>query len=164
MDWTDERWNGLLGGYRIPYDPRPTLKELLNDPGCDQLWLALWEDLYHQGDVGEASYASVSVLAQIASADPAGDWNPYALAASIEQARWSGSNPSLPDWMAPEYAAAWQRLFGSAMNLLERTDSETVVASTLAVIAIHKGQKTLGRMAMLTEDERKEMLDEVGWG
>jgi hypothetical protein len=32
------------------------------------------------------------------------------------------------------------------------------------VLALSKGRRTLSRMAMLTEDERLEMLGEAGWG
>jgi hypothetical protein len=41
-------------------------------------------------------------------------------------------------------------------------DNKNVVASALAIIAIYKGQQTLGRIAMLTEDERCEMLRTFG--
>jgi hypothetical protein len=42
------------------------------------------------------------------------------------------------------------------------TNSE-LTDSIIAALAIGKGRFTLARMAMLTEDERQEMLDTVGW-
>ena len=76
MDFSDERWVGLHGGYRIPYDPRPSLAKLLENPVSFQHWSALWEDLYHQGDVGVASYAAVPTIAKIANLDSSGGWHP----------------------------------------------------------------------------------------
>ncbi len=43
-------------------------------------------------------------------------------------------------------------------DLLLATDA-ALVCSTIAVIAFGKGQRNLGEIAMLTEDEREEMLD-----
>jgi hypothetical protein len=41
---------------------------------------------------------------------------------------------------------------------------ENLIHSLIAVLALSKGCRTLGRMAMLTEDEREEMLGDAGWG
>jgi len=114
--------------------------------------------------VGDASYAAVPTLAQVASLEDAEDWNPYALAATIEEARLANPNPEIPAWIEPHYRAAWGSLFESALRLVQRTMDENAIASTLAVIAIHKGRRNLGRMALLNEDERAEMLATVGWG
>lgn len=55
MDLRDPRWAGLCGGYRIPYDPGDALTAIRTGGGADAAWQELWENLYHQGDVGEAS-------------------------------------------------------------------------------------------------------------
>ncbi len=47
--------NTLNGGYGIPYDPEPAIKNL--NSSHDEAITELWENLYHQGDVGLASYA-----------------------------------------------------------------------------------------------------------
>jgi len=164
MNFDDPRWESLLGGYRTPYDPRPTLRELVRFPFSGQLWISLWEELHHQGDVGDASYAALPTLAEVAAREHANDWNPYALAAVIEEARQNERNPPLPEWLADDYRAAWESLFESALGVIRMTKSKYVVESALAVIAIYKGQRTLGRIAMLTEDERNEMLNTTGWG
>jgi hypothetical protein len=44
-------------------------------------WQELWEELHHQGDVGDASYAAVPELVRIHRSESAVDWNPYALVA-----------------------------------------------------------------------------------
>jgi hypothetical protein len=164
MIFEDPRWTSLLGGYRTLYDPRPTLTELVRFPSSGQLWIALWEELHHQGDVGDASYAALPTFAEVAALEHADDWNPYALAAVIEEARHSERNAPLPEWLADDYRAAWESLFESALCVMRRTKSKDVIESALAVIAIYKGQRTLGRIAMLTEDERNEMLKAIGLG
>ena len=62
--------------------------------------------------------------------------------------------------LAPDaYESAWRQLVELALSDLHATNDATLVCSTIAVIAFGKGQSTLGAIAMLTEDERKEMLD-----
>src|ERR1700694_4323640 len=61
----DNRWNNLTGGYRVKCDPRPLLARLESDQNKETAWHELWEELHHQGDVGDASYASVPHLVRI---------------------------------------------------------------------------------------------------
>ena len=96
LDFNDERWAGLVGGYRTPYDPRPALRSLEERKGVEEAWHELCTELYHQGDVGEASYAAVPHLVRIYEEQGIPDWNTYALAATIEEARQVGKNPHLP--------------------------------------------------------------------
>jgi len=86
-------WDGLEGGYRIPYDPRPSLLELLEN-NQQQALEKLFENLYHQGDVGISSYAAVPFLIKVGALD---------LAGAIEAARHSPQNPELPAWLEVEY-------------------------------------------------------------
>jgi hypothetical protein len=51
-----ERWNHLTGGYKMPFDPRPSLRKP-ESPRIPPAWQDLWEELHHQGDLGDASYA-----------------------------------------------------------------------------------------------------------
>jgi hypothetical protein len=61
----DPRWQQLCGGYKVPFDPRPLLAELERDPSAKN-WGLLTEELFHQEDVGEASYAAVPQIVRIA--------------------------------------------------------------------------------------------------
>lgn len=54
----------MEGGYRLPYDPRPALDRLAT-VDVAAAWAELWQELYHQGDVGEASYAAVPELVRL---------------------------------------------------------------------------------------------------
>jgi hypothetical protein len=162
MDLADERWVGLQGGYGRPYDVRPALRRFA--AGDPAVWGELWEELHHQGDIGEASYAAIPALVEAYSAQSRPDWNLYALAATIEGARHCGDNPALPVWLADDYNRAWKNLETRALAELPAANDEELVSSILAVLALAKGNVTLARMAMLTEDEREEMLGEAGWG
>ena len=160
MDFSDNRWVGLKGGYGRPYDPRGALRRLEAETAVAEAWSELWNELHHQGDVGEASYAAVPAIARLAAGN---DWNPYALAAVIEEARSNKRNPPLPAWLADDYATAWVKLFDSGLASLRGATDETLVNAIMAVLALHKRQPMLARMAILSEEERRAMLDEVGW-
>jgi hypothetical protein len=95
----DGRWNNMAGGYRMKCDPRPLLAELESAENKETAWHELWEELHHQGDVGEASYASVPHLVRIHRTSGVVDWNTYAIVAIIELARGKGNNPEVPTWL-----------------------------------------------------------------
>lgn len=83
----------------MPFDPRPPLQKLESQQDTAATWKELWEELHHQGDVAEASYAAVPELVRIHRNGSAGDWNLYAIVASIELARTESQNPEVPDWL-----------------------------------------------------------------
>ncbi|MFT4251884.1 MAG: hypothetical protein QM608_05330 [Caulobacter sp.] len=164
MDFSDERWAGLLGGYRRRYDPRHALLAVEAGQGAEAAWSELWEELHHQGDVDLASYAAVPHLARLAAAGKAGGWNAFSLAAIIEQERGVRDNPLLPAWLADDYHQAWNILFEAALSALRNADDMEVVNSVLAVVAICKGLPVLGRLAgEFSEAERQELLAASGW-
>jgi len=164
MDLDDPAWARLLGGYGVPYDVRGTLRALENGQDVQAAWQELWTELYHHGDVGEASYAAVPQLVRIHLARGVADWNSYALVATIEEARRNDRNPSLPASLQPAYEAAWHELIELALRDLRVADEPLLVSSILAVLAIGKRQFSLGRMALLfDEDERRNILAKAGW-
>jgi hypothetical protein len=163
MQMDDERWVGLRGGYRVPYDPRHAIDRLAAGDAA-AAWKELWQELHHQGDVDEASYAALPELVRVYEARGVPDWNIYAVAATIEEARRNGRNPPVPDWLLAAYEAAWRKLERLALAEFPDATAEDLIQSIIAVMAFAKGLTTLGRMAMLTEDERTEMLAEAGWG
>ena len=93
MEFDDPQWDRLQGGYRIPYDPRNALRALEQGNGTEAAWQELWNELYHQGDVGEASYAAVPHLVRIHALRGVPDANTYALVALIEQRDWTAVIP-----------------------------------------------------------------------
>jgi hypothetical protein len=85
----------LISGYGTQYDPFPVLERLETD---HELALdELWENLYHQGDVGSASYAAVPILVQKGE---------LSLVAAIEVARNKEHNPEIPSELIAGYHQA----------------------------------------------------------
>ena len=162
MNLADERWAALQGGYRQLYDVRPALQRFA--AGDVAVWDEFWQELHHQGDVGEASYAAIPEIVRAYVAQGRPDWNVFALAATVEEARHGAGNPTLPAWLADNYESAWRQLEVRALADFPAASNDELVSSILAVLALAKGKRTLARMALLTEDEREEMLGEAGWG
>ena len=154
----DARWANLRGGYRIPYDPRPALLKLQTGATASDAWTELWNELHHQGDVGEASYAAVPELVRIHGERKQSDWNTFALVATIELAREDARNPPIPAWLETDYVAALGELAKLGVAEIDiAVDSESLRA-IFSIIAISKGRRTTARMLLLyTEDEWLEM-------
>ena len=86
----DPRWAQFKGGYRAKYDASVPLKklELTTDKEIYQVILEeLFQELYHQGDVGMASYMAVPHLIRIEKEKQLGGWKILGLIASIEVGR-----------------------------------------------------------------------------
>jgi hypothetical protein len=138
----DTRWETLRSAYRSTYDPRGVLRQLAERPS-EAAWNELWNELHHQGDVDDASYAAVPVLAEIHRNSRSLGWNCYALCATIEIERHRKANPPLPAWVKSEYE----------------------IRSAMSVVAIAKGMLGLGALiGSLDDSELQEILDErLGW-
>jgi len=163
MEMQDDWWSNIEGSYRVAYDPRAALRKLAQGDAASA-WDELWNELYHQGDVGLASFAAVPELVRIHEARGVADWNTYALAATIEDARDNPDNPELPEWLRPSYELAWRNLERLALSEFPAAEDDSLIDCVIAVLALSKGRRLLGRMAMLTEDEREEILGEADGG
>ena len=151
----DPKWSDLLGGYKTPYDPSHALRSLENG---EDSWGELWEQLHHQGDVGEASYAAIPHIVRIARSLPSCDWNFYGLVSTIEIERHRKCNPPIPDWLAPAYADAIRDLLELALRDLPRVDNPDTVRSIFGAIALAKGDLKLG--ALISHSDESE-IDEI---
>ena len=165
MNLDDPRWRTLRGGYGRPYDPTPALRSLAAGWVNGWAWEELSAELHHQGDVGEASYAALTIIADFARQVASRGWTAYALAATIETGRHARRNPPLPEWLADDYARAWATLAELALADLRTTANPLVVRSALAVVALARGATKLGALiGSLDESEIDEYLDEhLGW-
>ena len=136
-------------------DPRPLLAKLENHLDTEATWHELWDDLHHQGDVGEASYAAVPHLVRIYRNHNAPDWNTYAIVAV---------NPVVPKWLEDDYFSAIQELAKiGAAEVLTANDPEALRA-ILGIIAIAKGLQTHGRFLVeFSEDELSDMESRAGY-
>ena len=156
----DFPWRDLRGGYRLPYDPRPALSQLRSGEAMDAAWEELWNELHHQGDVGDASYASVPVLVEIQRVTRSLGWNLYALAACIEVERHRKSNPPIPEWLADRYRTAWCELVDLALDDLRSTADPTLIQAALGAVAVGRGLLKLGFLiGDLDASELDELID-----
>jgi hypothetical protein len=145
-------------------DPRPLFANLENGLDIEATWHELWDDLHHQGDVGEASYAAVPHLVRIYRNHDTPDWNTYAIVAVIELAREKNNNPAVPKWLEDGYFSAIQELTKiGAAEVLTANDQE-VSRAILGIIAIAKGIRTHGRLLVeFSEDELLDMKSRAGY-
>lgn len=150
----DPRWPSLAGGYRTPYDPRPALRRLAENWHDEAAWTELWDELHHQADVGEGSYATIPALVEIGRQVPARGWNFYGLAAIVETERHANDNPPLPEWLVEEYRAAWRQLLQLALDELRTTNDPYVVKTALAAVALAKRETPLGMLLTFLERVR----------
>jgi hypothetical protein len=153
----DNRWNNLTGGYRMKCDPRPLLVQLESEQTRETAWNELWEELHHQGDVGEASYASVPHLVKIHQKGGQDASNTFTIVAIIELARGKGTNPEVPKWLEEDYLWAIRELAETGTAEIWRTDEPETVRAILSVIAIAKDLRTHGRF--FVEYSEDELLD-----
>ncbi len=154
----DPRWSELAGGYKTPYDPSAALRRLENG---ENTWDELWQELHHQGEVGEASYATVPHLVRIGKLLPRRDWNLYGLVSTIEIERHRKSNPPLPKWLAKAYTHAWQDLLELGLRDLHNIKDRETVRSILGAIALAKGEVMLGALISHSDDsEIEEILEQ----
>lgn len=161
IDLDDPRWKEMNGGYRLPYDPTPSLRRLDAEGDVGEVWEELWNELHHQGDVGDASYAAVVILAILKKRHPELGWNLYALVSCIEIERHRKANPPVPSWLLPDYEQAWRELLELALLDLKISADPLMVRAALGVVAIAKGATKLGAiLSNFDESELVEFLEE----
>jgi hypothetical protein len=161
----DPRWVGLEGGYRVPFDPRPLLVGLTQPGDHAETWAQLWTGLYHQGDVGTASYAAVPPIVDAECSSAAPDWNAYAFVASIDLARDGfNENPALPDWLLADHVAAIERLGRRAAALLATATDPTLVRALLGAVALWKGARPAARLLTELDDSEIAALELPEYG
>jgi hypothetical protein len=154
LNLDDRRWSDLTGGYRTLFDPRPLLAKLETGQDAAVAWHGLWEELHHQGDVGEASYAAVPHLVRIHRKLAVVEHNAYAMVALIELARKKSGNPELPKWLEEDYFAAIRELAEIGAVEILRTQDLEVVRAILGVLALAKGLRIHGKFLVeYSEDE-----------
>jgi len=152
----DRRWLEMNGGYKLPFDPRPLFVELEADANSSSAWDKIWNELHHQGDVGEASYASVPVLVRIYKARGGIEWKTYAFVATIELARTECDNPEVPEWLRNDYFGAIRELAELGTTEVMLCNDADTIRSMLAVIALAKGCRTHAEfLAKYSEDEMR---------
>ncbi len=133
----------LISGYGTAYNPWPVLERLGSDKQA--ALEELWENLYHQGDIGSASYAAVPKLVALGE---------LSLVAAIEIARLSEHNPPIPKELESSY---WDALH-AALN--SNPSDEEQFQGYYAIHASLNGQQNLAKALHLLSVE--EVLTEYG--
>jgi len=162
---TDKKWANYRTGYnRQLLDTPLWLQELLGNKFSESHWDYLWDELHHQGDVGEASYAVVPYLAQYAKATKSTVWHIWGFPVVVELARLDGNNPEIPSEIEASYFNSLEELAHIAVNLGSWPEESSAVMS--ACIALTKDQPIFARayleMASLTS-ARAFLKQESGW-
>jgi hypothetical protein len=159
LSFDDIRWSQMTGGYRMPLDPRPLLMRLETDKDTSKVWEELWNELHHQGDVGDASFAAVPYIVKAYRQRAVVEWNTFAIVAIIELARSEGTNPDVPEWLAEGYVSAIRELatIGSS-QIMQATNPEDL-RSILSVIAIERGLRTHGKFLILYSEDEMQYLE-----
>lgn len=153
LDTDDPRWASVKGGYKTPYNPLPALTQLQASPNDEAAWHELWQNLHHQGDVGEASYLAAVALIDMQRQGAGFDWNFYALVSVIEAGRNSRRNPQVPDWLKAPYAKAWEDILPLCLaHLQEGTFKDGfALRAVFAAIALAQGVTNLGKFLVIAD-------------
>lgn len=160
LNLDDERWTQLEGGYRTHYDPRLAIAKLTTDRKVEA-WDELWSNLYHQTDVGPASYAAVPLLVGHHLKIRDGEWQTFGLVGSIELARTLPQNPPVPEWIEQSYYDALSELGRLALVELNQANTDEQVGSMLGVVALCKGDRARATLLLeFTNDEVAELLEQ----
>ncbi|WP_435006092.1 hypothetical protein P12x_003753 [Tundrisphaera lichenicola] len=161
----DTRWQSYLGGYRVPYDASVGLTSFLDGKPPDPIWEEFWDELHHQGDVHQASYAAVPWLIEFIRRIPKLDWNPVDLVATIELQRDQLRNPKVAPELADSYFLAIRALPEILSTHPDRDWGEDVVGPAVACIALARGQRWFARACIELDRDTagRWFTEEFGW-
>jgi len=144
MSLTDPRWATLDGAYRVPFDAAEPLTAYSSGKLSDeQFWYVVWNDLFHQDDVGVASYAAVPQILRIYEQRNLFDYNLVTFAAGVERVRHHDDNPALPDWLEAEYRAGLQAIIRYGIRHLTDAWDGATLKSFLMLVAVYKDNHAL---------------------
>jgi hypothetical protein len=141
----DPRWATYRGGYRTPCNVVSLIRQLQREGTSAQFWEWVWAELYHQGDVGEASYALVPYLVEYQSTQRELDEQLFHYCVVVELAQAENDNPSIPPELEFPYATALRKLPAVGADFLRRGCGEAVVMGVAAATAIAAGHRVLAR-------------------
>ena len=140
----DSRWSEYRDAYRrAPCDAVEWIRELQDKGTSDEYWKKIWNELHHQGDVGEASYAIVPYFVEYQSNQKYVDEQLFHFAVVVDLAQSEDHNPPIPKELEFSYAVSMRRLPVLGAERLRRGDSTAAVMGVVASIALEAGQKIL---------------------
>jgi len=156
------KWTELKNAYGDFYNPVKILKKLETSNNHEKLWKELWDNLHHQGDINDASFACVTYLIQIQNKNHKFDWNFYSLVAAIEIERRRKNNPEIPGWLIVDYFEALKKLFEIGYQDLIESDDTLMIRSILSVFALLKSDHKFATLLLnIEESEIEDYLNDL---
>jgi hypothetical protein len=132
----DPRWANYSDGYRrVNGEAISLIRELQTVGVSGKFWRRVWDELHHQGDVGEASYAVVPYLVDYQSRQRRIDEQIFHFCVVVDLQRPENGNPPIPPELEFSYARALRALPVIGAELLKRGDSEEAVMGVAAANA-----------------------------
>ena len=158
----DPRWQSYSGGYKVPYDASKALRRLSNEGPSDDLWDEFWQELYHQGSIGPASYAAIPHLLEWVKQSQKLYWQVFSLVATIELARKNNEAP--PPELEASYFQAIKDIPAWVGRHSDTAWNATLTYNIVTCIALAKEQHLLAEAYLeLNEDmARKFLKNEFG--
>jgi hypothetical protein len=141
----DPRWPTYRSGYGLPYDVVPLIRQLQQECASKQFWETVWNELHHQGDVAEATYALIPYLVDYQSRQSALDEQLFHFCVVVDLAQPENNNPRIPPEIEFSYALALRRLPVIGAELLKRSGGEHIVMGVAAATALAAGHRVLAR-------------------
>jgi hypothetical protein len=165
LNFDDKIWNKIKGGYKELFDPRDIITQLENDPESKEAWETIWEELHHQGDIGEASYAIIPFLIDIHKRKHFKDWQIYSYISLILQESHKKGNPKVPKWIENDLINSLDVLFDISVIDIKKEKDKVIIRSILGFIALYKGLIKYGSViSSYDESEIDEIIeDRMGW-
>ena len=156
----DLRNRKLLGGYRAPCDVVTIIKNVLAEPYDRAAWDTFWQELYHQGDIGEASLSAIPILANKLIEESYDGADLWAYVGSIQIAKGQRDNPDIPEWLSKDYLSAMKQLMEYAHLRIPNTTNAETLRYMFGFILWMKNEKTFGQALIeLTPDVIEEALE-----
>ena len=135
-----QHWSRLTDVDRQHLDPRPLVDSLEVPLTSTLAWSQLSRRLYHEGCVGDASYAAVPQLVRFAMTKESYPWQISELIGHIEIARVTDrQSPLLPHWLKHDYMKALELLATHSLVAIARTKHFDQLRTMLCMIALWKG-------------------------
>ncbi|MES2354073.1 MAG: hypothetical protein V4568_06665 [Pseudomonadota bacterium] len=142
----DPRWEMMTAGHQKFYDPRSAFASLERNENTAAVWSELWDELHHQGVVGEASYAAIPHLVRIVESQAAINWNLFGIVCTVEVERHRRTNPRIPSWLQESYTEAWKVLSRLARSAFEQQLEPWQVRVLLGILALANSDLKLGAL------------------
>jgi hypothetical protein len=138
---------------------------LFRDGPSEDLWDELWNELHHQGDLHQASYAAVPWLIEFNRRSHKLDWNALALIAKIELERDQHNNPPVAEELSTSYHESLNSLPEILGTHPDRNWNELTVQSAVACIALARSQRWFARayFELDRNTASRWFSEEFGW-